>query len=339
MKTIPEVSSDWSSLNKLVNGGILQKIFFTALRLRVFDHLDHATAEEVAARLECHPRNTGLILDTLAGMDLIGKKEGRYFHTKQSAEYLVSDAPGYLGAYLLHVGSFHEQFPVSMEDLVRQGPPATMPNMANESMWAESARLSAAYQYSGEAQYIAQLVSRLAEFPAMSRMLDLGGGAGFFCMAIVAAHPSMHGVVFEQPAVAEVTKQFIRDDGLDGRINVLSGDYTSDDLQGPYDLIFASSTLNFHKHNFDKLFRKLHDALLPGGVFMTHQDGLRAERTQPVGILSEFLVPQMMGADFGIDQGEIADAMLGAGFQSVRSFTKLSSAGEMDVNIGRKARR
>jgi len=60
------------------------------------------------------------------------------------------------------------------------------------------------------------------------------------------------------------------------------------------------------------------------------------ERTQPVYHVTEFLAPELMGMDFAIEQGAIAEAMLRAGFKSVRSFTKRSEIGEMDVDIGRK---
>jgi predicted nuclease with TOPRIM domain len=55
-----------------------------------------------------------------------------------------------------------------------------------------------------------------------------------------------------------------------------------------------------------------------------------------VNHIIEFLSPEMMGMDFAIEQGEIAEAMLKAGFKSVRSFTKHSDMGEMDVDIARK---
>jgi predicted O-methyltransferase YrrM len=338
MNSIPNQVGDWSNLNEIISAASRQKILTAALRLKVFDHVAGTTAVEVAARAGSHPRNTELLLNALAAMDIIRKQDGRYEHTKQSEELLVTTATAYLGDYLQHVVGFHEQFPVKLEDLVRHGPPTTMPNMTDESMWAHSARQSAAYQYSGEAQHIAHIVGKLPEFRAMTRMLDLGGGAGFFTMAIVSAHPSMTGVVFEQPAVAEVAREFIRDYGMEDRVSVVAGDYARDALQGPYDLIFASSTLNFYKHRFDDLFLKIRDALGPRGVFMTHQDGLRNEHTKPANLIAEFLIPQMLGADFGIAEGEIAEAMLRVGFQSVRSFTKNSSVGEMAVDIGRTAR-
>lgn len=339
MKKLPQTKGDWIALDGLINSSVRHKIFVSALRLKIFDHIDRQTSEEIAAGMETDPRNTELFLNALAGMDLLQKKNGRYGHTDQSTAFLVSTSPTYLGDYLLHVNAFHEQFSMNIEDLVRKGPPSsTGSSLGDESIWAESARLAAAYQYSGEAQHIARIVSRLPEFKGMTKMLDLGGGSGFYTMAIVAAHPSIQGVVFEQPAVADVAEQFIREYGFKDRVSVIAGDYTKDNLKGPYDLVFASATLNFFKDRFDALFSKVYDALAPAGVFITHQDGIKDERTKPINHISGFLVPEMMGADFAIGQGEIAEAMLRSGFQSVRSFTKQSSIGEMDVDIGRKSR-
>ena len=339
MKSIPKTTNDWSALSDIVGGGLRQRIFSSALRLKIFDHVDRRAAEEIAARLSAHPRNTELFLNVLTGMGLIRKRDGKYELTETSAEFLVSESPAYLGTYLLHVGSFHEQFPVALDDLVRKGPPQTPLDMGNEAMWAESARLSAAYQYGGEAQRIARIAAGLPEFPGMSRMLDLGGGAGFYTLAIVSSHPSMNGVVLEQPSVARVAEGFVREYGMESRVSVVAGDYMKDDLRGPYDLIFASATLNFFKNRFDDLFRRVRAALAPGGIFMTHQDGIREERTKPVNLIAEFLLPEMMGADFAIPQGEIAETMLRNGFQSAWTFAKQSSIGEMEVTIGRAARK
>ena len=204
-------------------------------------------------------------------------------------------------------------------------------------MWAESARLSAPYQYCGPAQDIARIVAAQPEFPTMKMMLDLGGGAGFFTQAIVGAHPSMTGVVFEQPPVAEVTREFLKEYEADTRILVKEGDNMSDPLGNAFDLIFASSTLNFHKARLNEFFVKIHDALSPGGIFMTHQDGIADERTKPASHITEFLAVELTGGDFALPQGLIAQTILDAEFQSVRSFTLRSDVGDMDIDIGRKA--
>jgi len=337
MKTLPQIKGNWGNLNAIIGDGTRQRIFVAALRLKMFDYVKGSTGAQIASESGNHMRNTELLLNALAGMGLVKKKNGHYWNTDQTRDYLVSTGPSYLGAYLLHMNDFNEKFPYSVEDLVRQGPPLLkVKDMGDENMWAESARLAAAYQYGGEAQRIASMIACLPEFPYMKRMLDLGGGSGFYTMAIVSAHPHMSGVILEQPAVARVASEFVSEYGMDERVSVISGDYMKDEFEGPYDLVFAGSTLNFFKNQFELLFRKVYDALAPGGIFITHQDGIKEERTRPVNHVSEFLLWEMMGDDFAITQGQIADAMLKCSFKTVRSFTVTSNIGEMDIDIGRK---
>jgi SAM-dependent methyltransferase len=338
MSRLPKPRHSWGDLYRLVRTNAESNLLMTAIRWKIFDHLRYPTgAHEVANRLESHPRNTELFLNALAGMGIINKEKGRFVNSESSEEVLVSNGPSYIGSFLLHVNDWHEKVSVNIDSLIKDGPPEQSgEDMTDGALWAESARLSAAYQYGGEAQHIARIVSGLPEFPEMKRMLDLGGGAGFFTMAVVEAHPDMRGVVFEQPPVAAVAGEFIAKYALESRVSVMEGSYMADDLGGPYDFVFAGATLNFYRHALDALFKKIYDALNPGGVFMTHQDGLTDERTKPSYHVIEFLSVGLMGMDFGMDQGEIADAMLRAGFKTIRSFTKHSEIGDMDIDIARK---
>ncbi len=338
MTQLPEIKNSWAGIYTLVKADVQSNILVTAIKLNIFDALtEPVSAADVAEMLGFHPRNTELLLNALTGMEIILKRNGLFSNTDKSAEFLVSSGPRYLGAFFLHVRQWHEQLGANMESLVKNGPPDTMErDMSDGVIWAESARLSAAYQYCGPAQSIAKIVGALPEFPNMKAMLDLGGGAGFFTQAIVAAHPSLKGVIFEQPPVARVAQEFIRQYEAEDRVSVREGNYMADPLGNAYDLIFASATLNFYKHRLDELFAKVYDALNPGGIFMTHQDGIFGERTQPVYHISEFLSVELYGADFAIPRGLIAESMAKSGFQSVRSLTIQSDFGDMDIDIGKK---
>ena len=339
MKQLPDITHSWADIHHLVMGDVRSRILVTAIQLKIFDALTGpVTAKEVAGKLGSHPHNTELFLNSLTGMDMIRKQNGLFSNSDKSAAYFVSSSPHYLGAFFLHYRQWHEQLGPNMENLIKNGPPEQQDmDMADGAMWAESARLSAAYQYCGPAQRIARIVASQPEFPQMKTMLDLGGGAGFFTQAIVVSHPSMSGVIFEQPPVAAVAREFLDQYEAEDRILVREGDYMTDPLGNSYDLIFASATLNFHKARLDELFAKVYDALSPGGLFMTHQDGIYAERTKPVNHITEFLAFELCGGDFALPQGLIAQTMLDAGFQSVRSLTLRSDLGDMDVDIGRKA--
>jgi len=338
VKKLPEIKNSCADIYNLVKMNMHSKILIAAIKLKIFDYLiESMSARTVAEKLQFHLGNTELFLNVLAGMEIIQKKNGLFSNTEKSSEFLVSTKPEYLGPFFLHTHEWHEKFGLNLEALVKNGPPEKMDtNMADGSVWAESIGLSAAYHYCGPTQYISKIISSLPEFPNMKKMLDLGGGTGIYTISIVSAHPDMKGVVFEQPPVAAVTREFIRQYDAEDRIAIMEGNYITDSIGDSYDLIFASATLNFFKDRFDDLFRKVYAALKPGGVFITHQDGIKDERTKPVYRLSDFLSAEMNGTDILIPQGLIADSMLKSGFKSVRSFTTQSDFGDMDIDIGRK---
>ena len=85
--------------------------------------------------------------------------------------------------------------------------------------------------------------------------------------------------------------------------------------------------------------QKIYSALNPGGVFASLQDGLMGERTKPGEIVLGIISHALMGWDILFDQGFIADSMLRAGFQSVRSCTVVTPGGPKDLDIGRKAKK
>ena len=338
MKKLPEIKNSCADIYNLVKVNVQSNLLVSAIRWKIFDYLvESVSARTVAEKFQFHPRNTELFLNALAGMDLIQKNNGMFSNSEKSAEFLVSSKSGYLGSFFLHVHQWHEQFGSNLETLIEKGPPDKMDtNMADDSIWAESARLAAPYHYCGPMQYITRVISSLPEFPRMKKMLDMGGGSGIYTISIVSAHPDMKGVVFEQPSVAAVTREFVRKYEIEDRVAVIEGDYITDSIGDSYDLIYASATLNFFKNQFDELFRKIYDALNPGGIFITHQDGIKDERTRPVYHVSEFLSAELQGADLAIAQGMIADSMLQNSFKSVRSFTQQSDFGDMDIDIGRK---
>jgi len=339
MKKIPEIKNNWDDYYKLVRIGTQSSILVKAIEWKIFDYLKSpVTYQTVASILKTHSRNTELVLNVLAGMEIIKKECELFYNTEKGNEFLVTTSPTYLGSFLLYADQWSKILTSNFDILIKNGPPDQQHiDVSDERIWTESSRLSAAYQYCGEAQHIARIVSSLPEFSNMKQMLDLGGGSGFFSMAIIQAHPTMQAVIFEQPSVAVVAREFIKDYDMGERVSTMEGDYINAELGGPYDFIFASATLNFYKHNLDSLFIKIFNSLTPGGVFMTHQDGITNERTKPVYHITEFLAPEMMmGMDFAIEQGAIAEAMLRAGFKRVRSFTKHSNAGDMDIDIARK---
>ena len=145
----------------------------------------------------------------------------------------------------------------------------------------------------------------------------------------------MKGVIFDKSAIVKVAETFIKEYEMEDRMEVLGGDFNHDPIGEGYDLIWARAVLNLNK-DMDSIMKKIYDALNPGGVFISYQDGLTHERTKPDIMVLSWIPTAVMGLDIGLDQSFVADSMLRVGFKSVRSRTLDTDWGPMDLDIARK---
>lgn len=338
LQTIP-VSPE--PLYETMFASIQTKLLLTAIKLDIFGKLEQApkSALEIAGELKGDPVNTEYFLNGLTTLSLLEKNEGSYKNTPLSETFLVQDKPSYLGDGFLLQDAQEDFGSFDLQELILKGPSQKAAKFGDSpKMWGRFAKSMANNQRSGVAQEAAELVSQLPEFQSFTKMLDLGGGPGINCIAMVDRHPNMTGIVFDRKPSTDVAGEFIREYGLEHRIDVLAGDYNVDDIGSGYDFIWASYTLNFAQKNLTQVMQKIYDALNPGGVFINLSEGLTHEGTQPKMTVLCTVGWSMHNHPLkAFDQGLIADTMLEVGFQSVRSSTLAVGWGVADMDIARKA--
>ncbi len=340
-KTLPDLDMQPAELLKLPYDAVKWELLKTAIEFNLFDHLsEFRTAEEVAAALTLHSGNTEHFLNALTAMGWLTKKNGRFLNTALVKAFLTSGGDTSIGGVLMFMDQWNTAvLNGKMAGLIKNGPPSAQ-NMADEGTWEKGARVSVNNSRTGRAQLIASHVSALPEFSSFSRILDLGAGPGVIGIAVAAAHPSLKCYLFDQVAVANVAKAVIAEYGMQDRVAALCGDYMNDPIGDGYDFIMANFTLNFYKDKLDEIVAKVYRALKPGGIFMVTSDGLTHEKTSPPAMVISWLATSLQGCDMSFEQGVIADAMLGAGFVSVRSRTlndvEMEAFGPVDMDIARK---
>jgi predicted O-methyltransferase YrrM len=336
LKKFPEVNQSFEDLIKMILAPIRSKLLLTGIELKVFNLLSEPkSANAIAQALYTHSSNTEIFLDSLTAIDLLQKKNGLYRNSPIAQTFLVDKSPTYVGALLQLT---HSQISLeNLSKLIKEGPPPML-EMASETAFSEDmfTQEIASSELAGNAQIMVDIVSELPEFSSFRKMLDLGGGPGLIGMAVVAAHPSMKGVIFDLPPMVKVAETFIKDYGMENRMEVLGGDGFRDAIGEGYDLVLACTSLQGYKDRLDLVVKKVYNALNPGGVFVSYFFGLTQERTKPeIGVLS-LLSMALAGQDARFDQGFVADSMLRSGFTSVRSRILNTSWGAMELDIARK---
>jgi predicted O-methyltransferase YrrM len=310
-----------------------------ALELKVFDSLTKPlTASQLAEAIQVPEERCQSMLNALAACGYAEKENETFCNTTLSQRFFNTSGPAYIGDLLMESWKMLVDPLESLPERLRQGfPPAASDDLGREELWAKMAHANVQYARAGLAQLAVKQITALPGFDSFKKMLDMGGGPGLVAMALAQANPDLKAVVLDQPAVAKVAQEYIDLYGFSDQVQALGADYAQDDIGQGYDLVWASATLNFYRSSLPAIFEKVHQALNPGGVLACFQDGLTHQGTRPKEMVLGSLVGGLTrGGMNNFPQGEIAQAMLAAGFASVRSRTLQTSCGPMDLDVAIK---
>jgi hypothetical protein len=309
---------------------------------KVFNHLSMPiSAEEVARRIDTKPDPTSRLLDMLVIIGVITKDGDRYVNTSLAEEYLVEGKPTYMGDfYAMSIEGYVDEMVTKIPLALKSGIQEIDVSQAYpDEYWGRMTDIAARFQRVVWSYKAVPPVIEMPEFPSFKRMLDLGGSAGVFTVALVSKHPTLEGVVFDQPSVIETTREIISEYGLQDRIGVLAGDFTKDDIGSDYDLVRTSDTLSFFpdKKTLEEICKKVYKSMNPGGVFISQQQMvIGRNRIWPPDTAWSSHIMAFGGMDCTLYETDVSDAMLKAGFKSVESRYVKYVSGTNRVDIARK---
>lgn len=324
-----------ATLFDLIQAPLRWQVLKAGLDLNVFDHLAQARgANEIAACLSLEPRRTAVFLDALCAMGLLEKQDGRYRLSGEAEPYLLSHGAlslrdmlltlpvlrhGDVGALLRHEGDL---------------PPL---DLSDPAFWDRSAASLRSFHRGMGAEVMVGLLESLPEWPSARRFLDLGAGSEILLLTVAERRLDMAVTVIDLPPLAARIAQAVEAAvDVGGRVTVIAGDFNEVDFGGAHDLIWASMTL-YYARDLIGVLAKARRALAPGGAFVSFHEGLTKERTAPETHVVGRLVPALRGQDMSFEQGQIAAALIRAGFSQVESRVVETSFGLMILDIGRQA--
>ena len=310
---------DFSELSRIASGHVEARIVQAAVELGVFDAFRSGPLEpvEVAAALRTEARATELLLNSLAAMQLLEKKQNNFHLTVVSKTFLVSDAPRSLTGMIRFDASLWNCWE-RLAEAVRSGKPARAPDMYQADP-QETATFIAAMDSLVRARGDGEIVAKALDWRGVTQVLDIGSGPATYPIALCRSYPHLRVTVFDLPGTLEITRRLVASAGMEERIRLLKGDYRSDPIPGHYDLIFLSNIIHGEGHDEnERLMAKLFAHVSAGGRIVVKDHVLDATHTQPpVGAIFSLLMllTTESGRCYGFD--EIKAWLEKAGFQRV----------------------
>ena len=299
MSKEPQRAPSWTpaAIRELAMNFQSSRVLLTAVELRVFSLIGDGglTSAEVAGRAASHPRATDRLLNALCAMRLLVKREDRFWNTPQSRRYLDDSSPDF-AAGLGHTASMWHSWS-GLTDAVREGKPALRAAINDRGdAWLKPFIAAMHYRAAQQAPEMADLIG----LAGVKRVLDVGGGSGAFAAAFAAKEPGLVAVVFDLPNVVPLTRDYIAEAGLTGRVTTAVGDYLADPLPKGFDLVFLSAVIHSNSPEQNAaLLASCAAALNPGGRVAVVDWVMEDDRVTPPG--GAFFALNMLVAT---DQGD-----------------------------------
>lgn len=293
------------------------RVLLSAAELDLFTLLSDRwlSAEQVAGARGAELRGTAILLDALASLELLEKRDATFHAPEAVARLLSSGSPDSVLAMILHAGSMWTRWS-ALTSVVRDGrTPTASPRMFDPR---EQEHFIAAMHVVGRG--LASSVAAALDLSAARRLLDVGGASGTYAQAFLERNPELQATVFDLAPVIEMARVRLQQAGLSSRVTLVAGDFYRDELPGGHDVALLSAII--HQNSPEQnlaLYRKIHRALEPGGRLVVRDHVMSPDRTRPPrGAL--FAVNMLVATPGGgtYSFAEIRDELAAAGFESVQ---------------------
>jgi len=290
------------------------RALLTALELDVFTAVgEGASAESVARRIGTDARATEMLLNALASLKLLDKRDRTFFNTARSARFFSAGSRDNARDGLLHVANLWHRWS-TLTECVRAGTSVATRERDDATVKAFIDAMDR------NARERAGTVVKAVGTGGITRMLDLGGGSGAYSIAFARAFPELKSEIVDLGEVLPLTQENIRKAGLADRIRTRVGDMLHDPLGKNYDLILVSQICHmFSVEENRRLYRRAYDALTPKGQFVVQDFILEPGKTAPRAA-ALFSLNMLVGTRAGssYSEPEYANWLRDAGFTDVR---------------------
>jgi len=293
-------------------------VIIAATELDVFTLLDKQPlgATALAGRLKADPRALAVLLDALAAMELLTKRDGRYQVPADVADVLTETGAHCMLGMAQHLGNCLRRWG-QLAEVVMTGRPAAREPSVRGADGDTASFIRAMHEIS--APVAAGLIGSLGPL-GFSHVLDLGGASGSWTIPLLRLNPGSKATIFDLPGVIPMAADLMKKVGLSDRVRLVAGDFYDDALPAGADMAWVSAIVHQNSREENRtLFGKIFAALVPGGRILIRDIVMDEARTRPVmGALFavNMLVATSGGGTFTFN--ELREDLADAGFVDAR---------------------
>ena len=313
------------NLFELTRAFMPSRALLTALELDIFTSVGSgSSAEQVARKVHADPRATEMLLNVLASLKLLDKRDEAFSNTATSSRFFAAGSRDNAQPGLLHFAHIWHHWS-TLTECIRAG--TSVPTARGEDDWTRDFIAAMDQNAKGQAGALVKAVGT----EGVKRVLDLGGGSAAYSIAFARAVPTLTSDILDVADVVPLTQKYIQQAGLADRITPRPGDMLRGPLGENYDLILILAICHmFSPEENRDLFKRAYRALAPRGRLVVQDFILESGKTAPRAA-ALFSLNMLIGTRAGSSYSEPEyDAWLQeAGFQDIKRVRMPGPAGLM----------
>ena len=261
-----------TTLRRMVEGYQVSQAIHVAATLGIADLLADAplTSDELAAATRTHPPTLYRLLRALAGAAILHEHDGRRFELAPLGRALRSDAPDSIAGWAAFVGRpYYWEAWAGLLHSVQTGENAFQ-HVHGTDVWTyrsthpeESAVFNRAMTSLSRRATAALLAT--CDFGRFKTVVDVGGGNGALIAAILAAHPQVQGVLFDQPHVVSAAAPLLARAGVADRCRTVGGSFFDSVPEGGDAYVLRAVIHDWDDEHCVRIIRRVGNALKESG--------------------------------------------------------------------------
>lgn len=293
-------------IDEIANAYQASQILLTANRIGLFAAIgdEVKSADTVAADLDANPRGVRILCDALVDIGLLERSNGGYRNGEDAKRHLLADSPEPRSDLLRHGARLYERWG-RLFDSVKTGEPVA-DELLDPRLLGDEREFARAMADVGRRS--ARVTCDALNLEGTKSLLDIGGGPGIYAIEFVRRWPELEVTIMDSSEALEVAQENIEVAKVADRVHLVPGDALTDDLGGPYDVVFISNVIHIYSATDNRqLIHRCAVALAEDGRLILKDFFLDEDRKRPPGAVVfavNMLVSTEGGACYTVEEAE-----------------------------------
>ena len=246
------------------------------------------TADEIARATNMSVKGVLLLADAFVAGGYLTRHGNTYALRPEGSKWLVKSSPFYLGNLIRHFETLYDRWTYLEQTLDHGDPPRRYYESFTDDDWKVYV-----LAMRDLARLLVGSVRKRISFPSTAKnILDLGGSHGLYAMDCCRRYPNLHARIIDFPQALKHTADLVREEGMEGRVTLVPGDFMKMELlQGQDGILLFNIIHGLTGEENAMLITRCLKALVPGGKLYI-LDQMKVEGGKSA--LAQF-VPLMVG--------------------------------------------